>query len=68
MPIELSHSKTAKMLFFYRCESGDLSNKHGQLEFSPLSPTRKTYTYIDPNLQLKGSFGSKQTELHVYAH
>ena len=37
-----------------RCESGDLSGKHGNLDLSQGIASRKTYTYVDANLNLWG--------------
>lgn len=43
----------------YRCESGDLSGKHGKLTISPPRPGRSTMAFVDPNLQLDGEYKSK---------
>lgn len=43
-------------LYSLRCESGDLSNKHGQLRIAPDTNNRPTFTYVDSNLQLSGSY------------
>ena len=43
----------------YRCESGDLSNKHGKLQISAAVQNRKTYTYVDNNLALTSNYSSK---------
>lgn len=37
-----------------RCESGDLSLKHGQITISPPSSNRESYAYTDSNLNLFG--------------
>ena len=37
-----------------RCESGDLSGKHGKLSLSHGTASRKTYTFVDDNLNLWG--------------
>ena len=37
-----------------RCESGDLTGKHGQLTIDPPGPQQTTYSNIDPNLYLYG--------------
>ena len=42
-----------------RCESGDLTGKHGQLDISPDGSDRPTYTYVDSNVQLTGDFTSE---------
>lgn len=39
-----------------RCESGDLSGKHGTLTISPPRPGRSTVAFVDPNLQLDGEY------------
>ena len=43
-----------------RCEQGDLTGKHGQLDISPDGDDRPTYTYVDSNLQLAGDTTSKK--------
>lgn len=44
-----------------RCESGDMSGKHGQLVIASGSDqNRPTFTYIDNNLELGGTYSSKQ--------
>jgi len=42
-----------------RCESGDLSNKHGQLSIASPGVGRPTYTYVDNNLYLMGTYTSE---------
>lgn len=42
-----------------RCESGDLSNKHGQLSIASPGVGRPTYTYVDNNLYLMGNYTSE---------
>ena len=49
-----------------RCESGDLSGKHGKLIFSPLGPNRRIEAYVDPNLQLLGEYKSTVTSDNRY--
>ena len=41
---------------FCRCQAGDLSGKHGQLDLYSDVSNRPTYTFVDPNLQLMGSY------------
>ena len=45
-----------------RCESGDLSGKHGKLNLGPGTASRKTYTYIDTNLNLWGDSADYSSE------
>ena len=45
--------------FIFRCESGDLSGKHGRLRISSEGASRQTFAYIDPNIQLTGNTSSK---------
>ncbi len=40
----------------FRCESGDLTGKHGQLSLMSDGEDRPFYTYVDSNLHLTGSF------------
>ena len=37
-----------------RCESGDLSGKHGKLNIGPPSSRRESVTFVDSNLNLFG--------------
>jgi Cu/Zn superoxide dismutase len=40
-----------------RCESGDMSGKHDQLEIAAgPDPNRPTYSYVDSNLELGGTY------------
>ncbi len=39
-----------------RCESGDLSGKHGKLSIFPDIPIRSVVSFVDTNLALTGSF------------
>ena len=56
-------------LYPLRCESGDLSNKHGQLQISALVRDRKTYTFVDNNLALSGEYSivGRSISLHLPA-
>ena len=45
----------------YRCENGDLTGKHGELNIGPLGASRNTYAFIDSNLQLDQTYKSKTT-------
>ena len=47
-----------------RCQAGDLSGKHGQLELYSDVSDRPTYTFVDPNVQLSGLYSSK-CSLHI---
>ena len=49
----------------YRCESGDMSGKHGQLSIASAAPGRPSYTYVDPNLYLSGSYTSEHTTYYL---
>ena len=53
--------------FQLRCESGDLSGKHGVLNIDPASNERETVTYTDPNLHLYGpdKYSSEQYSVCV---
>ena len=57
---------TDKKNFFslmnFRCQAGDLSGKHGQLQISSDVSNRATYTFVDPNLQLSGASSSKWSD------
>ena len=39
-----------------RCQAGDLSGKHGELELYSDVSSRPTYTFVDPNVQLSGMY------------
>ena len=57
-----------------RCESGDLSNKHGQLNIDPGTSDRESVTYTDSNLNIFGpaNYSSEcthtQTQTHTQTH
>ena len=53
-----------------RCESGDLSNKHGQLNIDPGTSDRKSVTYTDSNLNIFGpaNYSSEYTHTDSYTH
>ena len=56
-----SHAVFYCTVCVYRCESGDMSGKHGQLSIAYAVPGRPSYTYVDPNLYLSGGFTSECT-------
>ena len=38
-----------------------MSGKHGQLSIASAVPGRPSYTYVDPNLYLRGPYTSEHT-------
>lgn len=48
-----------------RCESGDLSGKHGRLSIASDGPSRRMFTYVDSNLALTGMFSGKYECNHL---
>ena len=49
-----NYSDDCSPLSKLRCESGDLSGKHGQLTIDSPGVNMTTYSYLDPNLNLYG--------------
>ena len=49
-----------------RCESGDLSGKHGQLRLFSNVANRATYTFVDSNLHLVGEYSSEQSAIPIW--
>ncbi|CAI8031417.1 hypothetical protein GBAR_LOCUS17832 [Geodia barretti] len=55
--VNSNYSKDCTGNYQLRCESGDMTGKHGQLEIATFSDkNRPTFSYVDNNLELGGAY------------